>query len=82
MAFRDEPFHVDGDLAFVLTEQFNSYAYLSEELELLTEEYVLDKLLNLYDPKTLAAMLADDFSRGLIMGQISYLQLAESVSDE
>lgn len=78
MAFRDEPFHIDGDLAYVLCEQFNGYASVSEDIEMLDEEFVLDKIQNLWDPETIAAMVQDDFGRGILMGMCSFLKLSEA----
>lgn len=69
--------HIDMELATVLTDQYNGYASATEEFMMLDEEWVLERLVDSFDPADLDFLVDDDFGRGLIMGQLLLLRILE-----
>ena len=74
--------HVDYELAEVLADQFNSYASMTEDLELLEADWVLERLLRVFHPEDLELLIDDDFGRGLVMGQLATLHTWEEMSGD
>lgn len=73
--------HIDQDLADVLTEQFNSYACMMEELNDLEVEWVLAHL-ELFHVDDLRFLIEDDFGRGLVMGALHTIYIQEAIARE
>ncbi len=74
--------HVDGDLAFVLTQHYNGYASMLEDMPMLEEEWVLERLQGAFFPEDLELLIDDDFGRGLIMGQLRVLKEMEQGAED
>ncbi len=65
------------DLAESLTDQYNSYAGMSEDFPTLEPEWVADRLMETFDSSDLELFLEDEFGKGLIMGQLRVLRTYE-----
>ncbi len=68
------------DLAASMTEQYNSYAGMSEDMPTLDEEWVAEKLEQTFDSSDLELLLEDEFGKGLVMGQLRLLFAIEEES--
>lgn len=79
MGFHEQPFEIDGDLAFVLCEQLEGYVMMTEEMPGLPEDWVLAKLKEVFDAQDLALLINDDFGRGVVCGQLVNLWISEQI---
>ncbi len=75
------PINIDMELAEVLTDQYNSYAGATDEFFMLEPDWVLAKLLQVFDPVDLEFLIDDDYGRGLVMGQLLCLYLMDKPDD-
>jgi len=78
MLTSDQPFRDYHDLAEVLTEQFNGLAQASEEFYPINQEFVHEHLAELFDAADVDYMVDDDFARGVLMGIIYSMALAQA----
>lgn len=69
------------EIAHVLTEQYNSYASMTEDFEMLDEEWVAEQLQHSFVAEDVDSLLDDDFSRGMIMGQLRVIHAMTAIEE-
>lgn len=69
------------ELAEVLTEQYLSYALMTEEMPELEVSWVLERLRACFTPEDLELLIDDDFGRGLLLGQLVTVYIYESLQE-
>lgn len=70
------------DLAWTLTESYNGVASITEDLPLLDEEWVLEKLPLLFEAEDLETLLCEANGTGIVMGRLSALFEIEAITGE
>jgi uncharacterized protein YjgD (DUF1641 family) len=75
-------FQVSRELAYTLAEDYNGYAQMTDELPILEEEWVFDRLTEAFNPTDVDLFISDPFARGVIMGQLAFLKILETTPDD
>lgn len=70
------------DVASLLTEQYNGWASYTEDFPLLEEDWVLERLQLIYHGEDLLTLMDDEFSRGIVMGQLAIMKTYEVNEDD
>lgn len=70
------------EIAYSLLEQYTEYAKISDDLPLIEQDWLVEKIKKYLDTADLELMLENDYTRGLAMGQLLNIYFAEKANSD